>query len=139
MSAPTPPPERTPRPERVVGIFVTVVWAAFVFAAYGLIAVLLDRDPIELPVGPYYGIVALALAGLVVYVGIQLAVPARSPWLGAVATMGGVYLAIVGAAAVVDLGLAASQALSPFVLAATVLAGLTVVGTWAALGWRERR
>src|SRR6218665_983074 len=138
MSAPTPPPEGPApegrgRPERVVGIFVTVVWASIVFAVYGLLAVLLDRDPIELPVGPFYGIVALALAGLVVYLGIQLTPPGRSPWLGAVATAAGVYLVIVVAAAIVDFGLAVSQALSPFVLAAAVLAAAAGGATWFTL------
>lgn len=138
MSAPTPPPERSAperrgKPERIIGIFVTVVWASVVFAAYGLLAVFLDRDPIEEPVGPFYGVVALALAGLVVYLGIQLTTPSRSPWLGAVATGAGVYLVTVVAAAIVDFGLAVSQALSPFVLVAALLAAGTVVAVWFAL------
>ena len=113
-----------------MGIFVTVVWAAFVFAAYGLLAVILDRDPIELPVGPFYGVVALALAGLVVYVGIQLTTRSRGPWLGALGTGAGVYLVFVVAAAVVDFALAVSQALSPFVLVAAALAAVTVAAMW---------
>ena len=137
MSAPTPPPDPT-RPERVIGIFVTVVWASIVFAVYGVLAALLDRDPIEHPVGPYYGILALALAGLVVYLGIQLTTPGRSPWLGAVATGAGVYLVIVVAAAVVDFGLAVSQALSPFVLVAAVLGAGTVVAVWAVLARSDK-
>ncbi len=136
MSAPTPP-ERPLRPERVVGIFVTVVWAAFVFAAYGLLAVFLDRDPIELPVGPYYGIVALLLAAVVVYVGIQLTTRSGGPWLGALGTGAGVYLVIVASAAVVDFGLAVSQALSPFVLVASVLAAVTVAAMWVAYARRR--
>jgi len=120
-----------------VGIFVTVVWAAFVFAAYGLLAVILDRDPIELPVGPFYGIVALALAGLVVYVGIQLTTPSRGPWLGSLGTAAGVYLVFVWVAAVVDFGLAVSQALSPFVLVAAVLAAATVASVWVVFARRR--
>ena len=144
MSAPTPPPEPpTPegraRPERVVGIFVTVVWASIVFAVYGVLAAILDRDPIEHPVGPFYGILALALAGLVVYLGIQLTTPGRSPWLGAVATGAGVYLVIVVAAAIVDFGLAVAQALSPFVLVAAVLGAGTVVAVWAVFARRRVR
>jgi len=136
MSAPTPPPERPApgrpaRPERVVGIFVTVVWAALVFAVYGLLAVLLDRDPIELPVGPYYAVFALLLAALVVYLGIQLTTRSRSPWLGALGTGAAVYLVIVVAAGVVDFALAVAQALSPFVLVAALLAAATVVSVWA--------
>ena len=137
MSAPTPPSDRPVRPERVVGIFITVVWAALVFAVYGVLAALLDRDPIELPVGPFYGIVALALAALVVYLGIQLTVPARGPWLGAVTTGAAVYLVIVVAGALVDFGLAVAQALSPFVLTAAALAAATVFAVWVVLA-RQR-
>lgn len=141
MSAPTPPPEPRPgrpaRPERVVGIFVTVVWAAIVFATFGVLATLLDRDPIELPVGPFYGILALALAAGVVYLGIQLTTRSRNPWLGALGTAAAVYLVIVVAAGVVDFALAVAQALSPFVLAASVLAGATVVAVWAVYARRR--
>jgi hypothetical protein len=120
-----------------VGIFVTVVWAALVFATYGVLATLLDRDPIELPVGPFYGILALAVAALVVYLGIQLTTPSRSPWLGALGTGAAVYLVIVVAAGIVDFALAVAQALSPFVLAASVLAAATVVAVWAVFARRR--
>ena len=44
--------EREPRPERLIALFVTVLWAAIVFAVDGVLAVLLDRDPIQSDVGP---------------------------------------------------------------------------------------
>ena len=56
-----------PRPERLVALFVTVFWAAVVFAVDGLLAVLLDRDPISGDVGPYYSIIAFAIAGFVLW------------------------------------------------------------------------
>jgi len=74
--------------------------------------------------------VALGLAALVVYAGIQLTTRSRGPWLGALGTGAGVYLVIVASAAVVDFGLAVSQALSPFVLVAAVLAAATVASMW---------
>ena len=131
MSAPTPPPERPRHPERLAGLFVAVVWAALVFAVFGILAVLLDRDPVEQPVGPYFGLVAILLALGVVYLGIVLTAPARSPWLGAIATAAGVYLVILATAAAVDLSLALAQVGSPFVLAAAVLAAAPPIACWA--------
>ncbi|MFT4029932.1 MAG: hypothetical protein QM675_08645 [Protaetiibacter sp.] len=133
MSAPTPPPETSPsrHPERVAGLFVAVGWAALVFAVFGILAVLLDRDPVEQPVGPYFGLVAMLLAMGVVYLGIVLAVPARRPWLWAFATAAGVYLVILVTAAFVDLSLVFAQAASPFLLAATLLALVPPIACWA--------
>ncbi len=131
MSAPTPPDGPPRHPERVAGIFVAIVWAALVFAVFGVLAVLLDRDPVERPVGPYFGLVAMALALGVVYLGIVLTTPARSPWLGAVSTAAGVYLVILAAALVTDTSLALEQAVSPFVLAAALLAPLPPIACWA--------
>ncbi len=132
MSAPTPPPDERPRhPERVAGLFIAIAWAALVFAVFGVLAVLLDRDPVEHPVGPYFGLVAILLALAVVYLGIVLTTPARTPGLGAVATAAGVYLVIVVSALVVDTDLAFEQAGSPFVLAAAVLALAPPIASWA--------
>lgn len=123
--------ERTPHPERVVGIFVAVTWAAVVFAVFGLLAVLLNRDPVEQPVGPLYGVAAIVVALVVVYLGIVFTVPSRRPWLGAVATAAGVYLAILATAGIVDIALAAAQAVSPFVFVAAALAAVPPVACWA--------
>ncbi|MFT4283744.1 MAG: hypothetical protein QM598_02790 [Protaetiibacter sp.] len=133
MSAPTPPPDRgRPRhPERVAGLFVAVVWAALAFAVFGVLAVVLDRDPVEQPVGPYFGLAAILLSLGVVYLGIVFTVPARRPWLGALATAAGVYLVILAAAAIVDTSLALAQAGSPFVLAAALLALAPPIACWA--------
>ncbi len=137
MSAPTPPsevpdpPERMRHPERVAGLFVAVVWAALVFAVFGILAVLLDRDPVEQRVSPYFGLAAILLGLVVVYLGIVITVPARTPWLGAVATAAGVYLVVLAAAFVVDTALTLEQAVSPFVLVASLLALAPPVGCWA--------
>lgn len=135
MSGPARP-ERPPRPERVAGIFIAVTWAAFVFAAFGLLAVVLDRDPIERQVSPFFALVSLGLAMLVVYVGVIATVPRRSPWTGSAATALAVYVMLVLSAAVADLDLAIAQAVSPFVLVAVVLAAVPPLAAW---GYFARR
>lgn len=135
MSAPTPS-ERAPHPERVVGIFIAITWAAAVFSAWGGLAVLLDRDPIERQTSPYVGLVSLLVAALVVYAGVVLTVPRARAAAGSVVTAVGVYAAFVVVAACVDLDLAIAQAVSPFVAIAAVLA---LVPPWAAWGWFTAR
>lgn len=124
-------PEPSRRPERVAGIFIAVTWAAFVFAVFGLLAVLLDRDPIERSVSPYFALVSLGLAMVTVYVGVIATVPRPGPWAGAAGTAAAVYLVLLISAAVVDLDFAIAQAVSPFVLVAVVLAAVTPFASWA--------
>lgn len=137
MSAPTPPREpshgaaRTRRPERVAGLFIAVAWAALAFAVFGILAVLLDRDPVEQRVSPLFGPAAILLSLVVVYLGIVFTVPRRAPWLGALATAAGVFLVILTAALVVDTALVLEQATSPFVLTAVLLALAPPIGAWA--------
>lgn len=128
-----PPSERrpSPHPERVAGLFVAVVWAALTFAVFGVLAVVLDRDPVEQQVSPFFGLAAIALALGVVYLGIVFTVPRRSPLLGTVATAAGVYLVILVSAFLVDTALALEQAVSPFVLTAALLALAPPLACWA--------
>ena len=56
-----------------------------------------------------------------------------SPSFSAVAATALVYLVLVGTALPIGLGLAAEQAASPFVIAASVLSGVIVVLSWALL------
>ncbi len=132
-----------PRPERLVALFVTVFWAAVVFAVYGLLAVLLDRDPVPADVGPYYAIIAFVIAGFVLWMLLSGTSRSRHPVFGAVGAAAGVYFAFLAVAAIGwGLPLVSEQALSPFVLAATLLAAGAVVATWAAirsLRWRRVR
>lgn len=125
-----PPPRR-----RSLGIalFVAIAWAASTFAIAGLLAVLLDRDPVQTPVPPYAGLVGLAAAGIAVWLAVGLTARARRPWVGALAGGAAVYLVIAGAALLVSFRLFAEQAGSPFVLAAALLAVAAVLGTWFAL------
>jgi hypothetical protein len=123
--------EREPRPERLIALFVTVLWAAIVFAVDGVLALLLDRDPIQSDVGPYYAILAFALAGLVLWMLLSGTSTSRHPAWGAIGAVALVYLVFLLAALPWGLGLVSEQGLSPFVIAAAVLAGATVVATWA--------
>ena len=124
--------ERRRRSDFAVALFVTVVWAALVFAVDGILSVVLDRDPIESDVGPYYAIVALLLASVVTWLAVAAALRSARPWLSALAATALVYLVLIATAAPISLGLVAEQASSPFVIAASLLAGGTVIAAWAA-------
>lgn len=130
-----------PRPERLVALFVTVFWAAVVFAVWGLFAVILDRDPIPADVGPYYSIIAFVIAGFVLWMLLSGSSRSRHPVFGAIGAAAGVYFAFLAVAGIGwGLPLVSEQALSPFVLTASVLAAGAVVATWAAirsLRWRR--
>jgi hypothetical protein len=129
------PPRR--RPTRghslFVALFVAITWAAAAFAVAGILAVALDRDPVQTPAPPFVGLVGLLFAGVVVWLAVGLTLRAPAPWVGAIAAAAAVYLVIVGTALVGSFRLFAEQAVSPFVIAAVVLAAMAVVGTWFAL------
>ena len=125
--------ERSRRPELVIALFVTILWAAVVFAGFGLIAVVLDRDPIGVGVGPYFAVFALLFSALLVWIVLAASARSSTPWFAAIGAAAGVYLVLVGSALFVGFGLVLAQAQSPFVIFAAVLAGATVVATWAVL------
>lgn len=123
-----------PRPSLLVALFVAIAWAAASFAVAGLLAVLLDRDPVQTPGGPVYlGLLGLALAGAAVWLVVAFSARARRPWAGALAAAAAVYLTMCGTALLVSFRLFAEQATSPFVIAAGLLAAGAVVATWAVL------
>ena len=125
--------ERRRRSDFAVALFVTIFWAAVVFAVDGIIAIVVDRDPIEADVGPYYAIVALLLAAIVTWLSVATVLASDSPWLSALTATALVYLVLVATATPIGLGLVAQQAASPFVIAAALLSGLTVVFSWSLL------
>lgn len=125
------PPRR--RRSLFIALFVAVTWAAGTFAVAGILAAILDRDPMETPAPPYVGLVGLAVAGVAVWLAVGLTARANTPWIGALAAAAAVYLTLVGTALVGSFRLFAEQATSPFVIAAVVLAAIAVVGTWFAL------
>ncbi|WP_309710692.1 hypothetical protein [Pseudolysinimonas sp.] len=116
-----------------VALLVAVTWAASSFAVAGILAVVLDRDPVETPAPPFIGLVGLALAGSAVWLAVGFTARARTPWIGALAAAAVVYLVIIGAALLGSFRLFAEQATSPFVIVAVVLAAIAVVGTWFAM------
>jgi hypothetical protein len=126
-----PSPRR--RTEPVVAIFVAVLWGAVLFALDGVLAVMLDRDPIPAHESPYYGVVTIALTGIVVWAGVSVGAGARRPWLAAVTVAAVVYLVAVGTAIPLGLRLVVAQASSPFVAGGALLAAVAVVATWAVL------
>lgn len=126
--------ERRP-PSLLIALFVAVTWAATTFAVAGILSVVLDRDPVETPAPVYAGPAAVALAGVVVWLAVGFTARARTPWAGALAGAAGVYLVVVGVALLGSFRSFAEQAGSPFVIAAAILAGVAVVGTW----WAVRR
>ncbi|WP_294178393.1 hypothetical protein [uncultured Schumannella sp.] len=125
MSGPRPA-----RPEFFLALLTTVLWAASTFAAIGVLAFALDREPVMRPVGPAYAFLALAGAGGYLWLLTALAVRATKPWLAMGAAGVGVYLAIVATAFVVDFGLLIEQATSVFVVTAALLAPPTTALAW---------
>ena len=125
-----PPPLRR---SLLVALFVAITWGAAAFAVAGVLAVLLDRDPVVSPAPVYAGPLAVALAGVAVWLAVGITARSRAPWVGALAGAAAVYLVLVTVALVGSFRLFAEQAGSPFVLAAVLLAAAAVVATWYAL------
>jgi hypothetical protein len=126
--------ERLPRRRSFfIALFVAITWAASTFAVAGILAVALDRDPVQTPAQPFVGLIGLAVAGVVVWLAVGLTARAATPWVGAIAAAAAVYLAIVATALIGSFRLFAEQAVSPFVVVAALLAGGAAVGTWFAV------
>jgi hypothetical protein len=133
-----PPPSNPALPP----LLAVITWFAAVVAVSGVLSLVLDRDVIDYPdAGPLLGVVMVAGAGAVTWLGCWRAVRASSPWVPAVLTAFGAFAAFVligavGYAAIRGEGAwmllaSAHFALSPFVAAAASLSFLAVVGAWA--------
>ena len=133
MPEPDPQPGSERGQDRVIALFVAVTWGAVVFAVDGVLSVVLDRDPIGGKVTPYYGLLALLLSGVMLWFVLAGTARSRGPWFGTLAAAAGVYLLLVASALPIGLVLAGQQAGSPFVVAAALLAGVTVFVTWLVL------
>ncbi len=126
--------ERSPRRSSLlVALFVAIAWAATTFAVAGLLAVLLDRDPIRTPSPTWTGLVGLALAGVVVWLAVALGARAAAAWPATLAAIAGVHLVVAAAALLASFELFAEQVTSPFVIAGALLAGVAVLATRAVL------
>jgi hypothetical protein len=137
-----PPQLPPPTNPALLPVLAAVTWAALVVASSGVLSLLLDRDVIDYPdAGPLLGVVMVAVAGVVAWFGFRRTVRASTPWLPALLTgaavfaafvlVGAVGYALIRAEGTWMLLAAAHFALSPFVVAAAVLAFLVAVGTWA--------
>ncbi|MDO7882856.1 DUF6121 family protein [Salinibacterium soli] len=133
-----PPPSNPALPP----VLAAVTWAAAVVASSGIISLLTDRDVIDYPdAGPLLGVVMVVAAGVLTWLGCWRSARASAPWLPALLTalgafaafvvVGGVGYGLIRGSAAWMLLAAAHFALSPFVVAAAVLAFLAAVGTWA--------
>lgn len=127
---------------RGVMLAALVVAAALVLAAWGLIGLALDREPVETPDVPtWFGVVAVVAA--LVMLGALLWQQALSLLRGRKSPVGSL---VVGAAfgvyllwglAGIAFGLSVSETfLSPFALALAIIWPLTVVLFWAVLARR---
>lgn len=114
-------------------MFVAITWAAVTFALFGVLTWVLDRDPVTAATAPYAGLVGLLLAGLVVWYSVARTGVSPGPWWTALGATAGVYLSLVVVASFWGLRAMAEQVTSPFVLAAAVLGGLTVVLSWVGI------
>jgi hypothetical protein len=115
-------PPSDPRPAYLVALFVAATWGAVVFATWGVMTVVLDREPVEVPAPAAHLLLGLALAGAVVWFGVARSPVTTAPALLAVGTGASAYLVLVAWAATVGLPLLVEQASSPFVLVAAALA-----------------
>jgi hypothetical protein len=123
-----------PRPRRsdpLLALFAAVLWAAAAFAVDGVLAVALDRDPVEAPVGAFYGILALALSAVALWAVMAASTASRVPWFGVLGAAAAVYLVQLAVATPYGLALVVEQIASPFLLSAVVLAAATTLGCWA--------
>ncbi|MBI5161272.1 MAG: hypothetical protein HY996_07655 [Micrococcales bacterium] len=136
---PLHPDADAPRAEYVAALFAAVSWGAVVFAADGILAIVLDRDPIPGGVSPYYGLLALAVAGVLVWISLARSTLSSSPVLPAVVASASVYLLLVASGFVDSLRLATVQATSPFALVAAATAAVAVIAFWAGMrAWRRQ-
>ncbi|GAB3403914.1 hypothetical protein GCM10027515_15210 [Schumannella luteola] len=119
-----------PRPEYLVALFTTVLWAAAQFAVGGMIALIADRDPVPAGVSLFAVPIATLLAGVALWFVTARSAIARSPWGSALVAAAVVYLVFVVAGGLASLRLLFVQAQSPFVLVASALAAVTVLATW---------
>ena len=128
------PPRLPPPPNpALLPVLAAVVYVAGLVALWGLLSLLLDRDVVDYPdAGPLLGPAMAAIAAVVTLLVLLRNRRARGPWLGAVAAILFSGLGMLAAAGVGYGPVAVPHfAISPFILAAAVLSGVIVLGTWA--------
>jgi len=119
------------RSEPLLALFATVLWAASAFAVDGILAVVLDRDPIQSSVSRFAGVTLVVVTGLLVWLVLTFAIARPAPWWGMVLAAAAGYLGPVLASIPTGLGLAFEQAVSPFVFAEALVAAAVALAAWA--------
>ena len=143
------PPAPPPPDPRLLPVLVAVGYVATVIAAWGMTSLFLDIDVIaEKDAGPLLGPAMALAAALVVFRSLWTLRQRRTLLGPAVAATASVYLVMLLVGAIgysVTRGdftwlvlFTARYATSPFVVAAALLAGLSVVFLWA-VTFRSRR
>jgi hypothetical protein len=138
----SPPPQSPPPNRYLIPVLATVFYGALVIAAFGFLSLFLGRDVIAEPdAGTLLGPTMVAGAAAVTFTALLRVDGRRAPWGLALAAMASTFIVMVVVGAVLYAWgrgelvwlviYAARQSISPFVLVAAVLAGLTVVSLWA--------
>ncbi|MFD1714756.1 DUF6121 family protein [Amnibacterium flavum] len=135
MSAPGP---AAPAPDpRLVAAFTVVAWIATVVAAFGILSLALDLDVVpQAEAGPLLGPVMVVAAAVVLFLLLVRVIGTRQPpGVSFVGLAAGVYITFLIVGAVTFVAVTANPAqllffpinfgLSPFVIAAAVLAGVS--------------
>ncbi len=136
-----PPQLPPPSNPALLPVLAAVVYVAAVVAYWGLLSLALDREVVDYPdAGPLLGPAMAVAAGVVTWVALLRTSRARSPWPGSLAALAGSLAAMLAVAAVGYAPVAAPHfLLSPFVLGAAALAGITVLAMWAIRLGNDRR
>jgi uncharacterized membrane protein len=139
MSGPAAPPPADPR---VLAILTTVTYGAAVIALWGFTSLALDVDAItQRDAGPLLGPAMVLAACVVTFVSVRRVLGRATPTGSAAIAAASAYVVVLAVGAI---GYSVSRAdltwlvifpggyaLSPFVLGAAMLSGITVLTAWA--------
>jgi hypothetical protein len=128
----------------MIPVLATATYLAALIAVWGFTSLLLDSDVVtDRDASRLIGPSMAAAAAVVVFLALRSLAARASPWWTAVATSALSYAAMLLAAAIgrsldaadplTGLVFAGTYAASPFTILPALLAGLVVVGAWAAL------
>jgi hypothetical protein len=139
----SPQPHPAPQSSRyLLPALATVLYVALVIAAFGFLSLFLGRDVIaESDAGTLLGPAMVAAAAAVTFVALVRVADRRTPWGAVLAATTSTFIVMIAVGAFLYawgrgelvwlLIYSAQQARSPFVIAAALLAGITVVSLWA--------
>ncbi|MCU1418127.1 MAG: hypothetical protein JWP32_2301 [Schumannella sp.] len=135
------PPQLPPPPNpALLPVLAAVTYLVAVIGAWGLLSFALDRDVVDYPdAGPLLGPAMVAVACVVTWAALWGSRASRRSWAWITAALLGSYAAMLLAAGIGHSFTAfAHFAISPFIAAAAVLSGLTVLVVRAAQASNRR-